>query len=204
MRIIRADTADSDIFSPEKLAFGACCFFTEDRNSTYFFEIHGQKATLFPEKNVYIAEVIREFLAYSNFICEIYDSSGNILLKIPQKESKLLDIRKIQPSQFYINGRKLANCQNWIKTRKDIFIPVTAHGGKIIALDGHSRLKAAAALGFDTVFVYEDETEEYIFDFAIEAEKRRIYSVFDMEILTDEEYTVKWREYCQNFFGTTT
>ena len=201
MKIIRADLNDTDIFSRSELDFGACCFFSEDRNCKYFFAINGQGATLFTDADKYISEAIEEFLFYSGFILSIKDKHGCILAARTPSQPYLLEISKIQPSQFYINERKLESCKKWIKKTEDIFIPIAIKDDKNISLDGHTRLRAALDLGYTSVFVYPDEHDDVIFYFSDEAIRRQIYSVSDMELVSDEEYKLKWNKYCDDLFA---
>jgi len=190
MKILRAEYKD----------VGACYFFSEDKACKYFFKINGREAILFTNTKLYINQAIDEFLFYSGFITLIKDKEGNTLVSRTMAEPYLLEISKIQPSQFYINQQKLNSCKRWIKIPQDIFIPIAIKDSKTISLDGHTRLKAATELGFTSVFVYPDEYDETIFYFVDEAIKRKIYSVHDMEVVSSEEYKTKWDEFCDAFF----
>ena len=202
MKIIRAEIDDTDLFSESELDFGACCFFTEDRVYKYFFEINGQEATLFANTTKYVNEAIEEFLFYSSFIISIKDKDGCVLITRTPNQPYFLEISKIQPSQFYINEKKLESCKKWIERPEDIFIPIIIKYGKNILLDGHTRLRAALDLGYTSVFVYPDEYDDTIFYFVDEALKRQIYNVSDMELVSDDEYRLKWNKYCDDLFDS--
>ena len=167
----------------------------------YFFRISGREAILFTDTHKYIPEVINEFLFYSGFISTIRDEKGAILLDKKPSESYLCEISKLQPSQFYINKTKLENCKKWIKSQDDIFVPIVVRDGKTILQDGHTRVLAAMELGYSCVNVYPECWDSYIFDFVDEAVKRGINNISDMNLLTDEEYQVKWYGFCDEFFG---
>ena len=200
MKIIRAKADDTDIFSKYELGFGACCFFTEDRARKYFFEIKGREATLFANTGQYIPQAIEEFLYYSGFVTTIKDQNGNILLTKAGPKPFLLEIQKIQPSQFYISEEKLESCKKWLKSPENLYIPIVFRDGKAISLDGHTRMRTAMDLDYACVYVYPDEYDEYIFHFVDEAIRRRIYSVSDMKLVSGEEYKLKWHKYCDDFF----
>ncbi|MCL2421779.1 MAG: hypothetical protein FWD03_07980 [Defluviitaleaceae bacterium] len=200
MEIVRANTKDTDIFSKAELDFGACCFFTEDRKSKYFFEIKGREATFYTNTDQYIDKAIEEFLFYSSFITSVKDKNGQVLETKHPAKPYLLEISKIQPSQFFINEVKLESCKKWIKSAEDIFIPIVIKDGKYISQDGHTRMKAAIDLGYTAVYVYPDEYDDTIFHFVDEAVRRNINSVMDMEIVSDEEYKVKWDGFCDDLF----
>lgn len=201
MKIIRASLDDTDIFCENELTFGACCFFTEDRLCKYFFDINKREAILHTNTEKYIPQVIEEFLFYSRFIISIKDNNGDILYKRILDEPFLYEIMKIQPSQFYINEMKLRNAKKWIKSHEDIFIPIAIKDGLFISLDGHTRMRAAIDLGFTSIYVYLDDFDDDIFRFVDEAKKRRINTISDMELVTDEEYKIKWHKFCDDFFG---
>ncbi|MCL2415285.1 MAG: hypothetical protein FWD01_00570 [Defluviitaleaceae bacterium] len=176
------------------------CFFTENRKHKYLFEISGQEAILHTKTDKYLQQAIDEFIFYSGFIVLIKDAKDGILLE-REVATQLHKIAKIQPSQFYISEQKLKDCKKWIKSPQDIFVPITiSEDGKTIALDGHTRIRAALDLGYDSIFVYEEETGKYIFDFADETMRRGINCVADMEIISAEEYQEKWHKFCDDFF----
>lgn len=202
MKIIRARIDDVHMFSKEELKLGGCCFYTEDKSCKYFFKIEGQEATLYASNNMYIDEVIDEFLFYSGFITSIKSSDGRILNERNKTKLNLLEISKIQPSQFYINERKLMDCKEWIQNKEDIMIPITVIDNKIISVDGHTRLRAAIDLGYDSVYVYYDEAGDYISYFVNQAINRKIFSAFDMEIVDENQYRIKWHKFCDDFFAS--
>jgi len=200
MKIIRAEKSDIDIFSESELGFGACCFFGEDKTCKYFFEIKKREATLHANTDQHISQAIEEFLFYSGFITAVKDKDGRVLATRTPSEPYPLEIAEIQPSQFYINEKKLADCKKWMKSPEDIFIPIAAKDGKIISLDGHTRMRAAIDLGYASVLVYQDEHDEHVFHFSNEAINRQINSVLDMELLSDEDYALKWDKFCDDYF----
>jgi hypothetical protein len=200
MKIIRAGLDDTDIFSKDELEFGACCFFSEDKSCRYFFQIKGREAKLFTNTTKHIPQAIDEFLFYSGFVTAIKDERGNTLISRTPGEPFLCEVTKIQPSQFYINEAKLDNCKKWITKPDDIFIPIALQDNAIISLDGHTRMKAALELGYDSVYVYHDEYDEGIFRFVNEAVKRQIRTVADMKIISNEEYRIKWDGFCDTLY----
>jgi len=200
LNIIRANINDTDMFDTKELGYGACCFYTEDKLNHYYFKIHGREATLYTNSEKHINEAIEEFLYYSNFIICIKMPDGSILRKQEPKSLKLLDILSIQPSQFYINEKKLSSCKEWIKDSKDVMIPVANINGRVVSLDGHTRLRAANDLGYTEVYTYLDDCSEYIESFVDKAIDRNILNVLDMLILSDEEYDLRWNKYCEDYF----
>jgi len=194
-------------------------FQSEDGNLQYRFQINGQKARLFAntaertakkgggvagfcaaKATECIPEAIEEFLFYAGFITTITDETEAILHKRADPCPYLADLSEIQPSQFFINEKKLADCKKWIKSYKDIFIPIVSRAGRLIAQDGHTRMKAALELNFRQIYVYPEEHSSYIFAFADEAISRGITGIKDMPIITNEEYQEKWHKFCEAFF----
>lgn len=202
MDILRAGLEDTGLFSGEKLLHGACCFYTEDKTEQYYFAIDGQNAILHADGGQNIGKAIREFLFYSNFISRITAPNGVVLYESEAAKLVLTDICSIQPSQFFIDEDKLDSCKTWIKGQKDIMIPTACVRGKLVSLDGHTRLRAALDLGYDSVYTYIDEYDEDIRFFVDEAVKRTITSVSDMILLTHEEYKKQWDGFCDDLFST--
>lgn len=200
MEIIRAGYNDTDIFSKSDLVFGACCFYSKDRAFKYLFKINGREATLYANTKQYVSEAIEEFLFYSGFVTLIKDENGSLLLEKPQIQPYLLEILQIQPSQFYINEKKLECCKKWVTSHEDILIPIVIKDDKCISLDGHTRLRAALDLGYKSVYVYPDEYDDYIFRFVDEAIGRNINDVSHMEVISEDEYKIKWDKFCDGFF----
>ena len=204
MEIIRAEITDTDIFNESDLVFGACCFYTEDKNCKYIFKIQGTEATLFTNTDKYKNQAIEEFIFYSGFITTIKDKDGNILLTRAPVKAYAFEISKIQPSQFYVNEKKLERCKKWIKKPEDILIPIVIKDDKVISLDGHTRLRAALDLGYTSAYVYPNEYDDTIFLFVDEAVRRGITSVSDMELVSAEEYKIKWDKFCDDLFSSLT
>ncbi|MGI6239681.1 MAG: hypothetical protein ACOYI5_08665 [Christensenellales bacterium] len=201
MKMIRAEISGTDLFSEKELAHGACCFYTEDRKCKYIFAISGRGATLYANTDQYIDQAIEEFLFYSGFITSIRDAKGNVIAERTPSEPFLCDIKAIQPSQFYVNIEKLNRCKTWIKSQKDIIIPIIRKHDRIISLDGHTRLRAALDLGYASAYVYLSPFDKTIFHFVDEAIRRGIYGVRDMELVSGDEYKLKWDKFCDDLFA---
>ncbi|GHV41919.1 hypothetical protein FACS189490_09780 [Clostridia bacterium] len=206
MEILRAELSYTDLFTVEQLSNGACCFYTEDKLFKYYFAINGETAVLVTNdaEKLFVDDAIGEFLWYSGFVSAVLDESGGVIQSKSPVDLRPFGIAAIQPSQFYINELKLTNCKKWIKSASDVKIPVAEICGATVALDGHTRLFAALDLGFSHIYVYEEEPPEHIEAFVAEARKRGIGSVSDMELLSAEEYIVKWHKYCDDFFNSET
>jgi len=170
----------------------------------FCFEIIGIEARLINSREApsgLLSKAIEEFLFYSGFISMIRDESGVVLLERGQVEVWQARIAEIQPTQFYINSLKLDRCLGWICGPQDIYVPVAMIDGRLTAVDGHTRLKAAQRLGYEFVNIYLDDDGDYIRDFADMAIGRGIRSVCDMKVIDDAEYRVLWNGFCDEYFG---
>ena len=173
----------------------------EDEVYEYAFDILNQEqALLYASTDHYLDEVIEEFLFYSGFIHVIKDQQGTLLYEAPPKKRFKVLLSEIQPSQFYINEKKLTELATWVKSDKDILIPVTKFQGQWVALDGHTRLKLAQLLNIKEVYAYEEETDAYIEDFVLFCKEQQKDSIYDLPIISETEYEVLWNQFCENYF----
>ena len=114
--------------------------------------------------------------------------------------TKLVPLSDIQPSQFYVNEEKLKTVGVLLKRPKDICIPVTIINGKMVAQDGHTRMKYAEIRQWTHIYTYEEKMDKGIDFFTNEAQKRSIKNISDMHIITDDEYQTKWKDYCEEYY----
>ena len=91
---------------------------------------------------------------------------------------------------------------SFIRCPEDIVIPVLEHEGRYVSADGHTRLCLAHRRGYDHVRAFlERDAGGYLLEFVREAQGRGIFHVEDMEMLSHEEYEVKWNRFCEDFFA---
>ena len=153
------------------------------------------------DKEIYTA-VIEEFLFFTPHITMFYDENREIVKQYPRAEIFELAIKEIQPSQFYVDQDKIDAISTFIEKGEDIIIQVIKQGEKYISLDGHTRLYYAVMKGFDRVRAVMTETDDYIFDFVAEAQKRGIFTPKDLILVSHEEYEKKWNQYCDEYFSS--
>ncbi|MPN55585.1 hypothetical protein SDC9_203269 [bioreactor metagenome] len=122
-----------------------------------------------------------------------------MLKEFPHKNLIEIDIFELQPSQFFVNEDKVNAVSSFVNSSKDVVIPIIKKDEMIIVLDGHTRLYAASMKGIKTVFVFDTETEQYIYDFVQEAQRRNIKNVSDLKRLSHEDYEKEWYSYCDNY-----
>ncbi len=152
------------------------------------------------ENNECLNELIEEFRFYAEHITHFYNKKLELLKEFPHKNLIEIDIFELQPSQFFVNEDKVNAVSSFVNSSKDVVIPIIKKDEMIIVLDGHTRLYAASMKGIKTVFVFDTETEQYIYDFVQEAQRRNIKNVSDLKRLSHEDYEKEWYSYCDNYF----
>ncbi|MDO4740969.1 MAG: hypothetical protein Q4A66_09905 [Eubacteriales bacterium] len=146
-------------------------------------------------------ELLEEFRFFAEHICEFYAEDGALLARFPQEELFDVQIRDIQPSQFYVDEEKLRAVLSFVRSGKDVAVPLIERDGRYVSLDGHTRLCAALRLGEETVRGFLAQADWDIEDFVREAQRRGVRSPGDMPVLSHEEYCEKWHGYCDEYFA---
>ena len=143
----------------------------------------------------------RNFAFFAEHICRFYDEQGKLLTEFQPVKRFALKLDDIQPSQFYVDEDKLQAVRTFLTKPEDIIIPVLSHDGRYVSLDGHTRLAAAIDAGYDTVLGFCSEFDDYILDFVVEAQRRGIFSPYDLQRVSHEKYEVVWNQFCDEFFA---
>ena len=112
-----------------------------------------------------------------------------------------VEMEQIQPSQFYVDEDKLSAIGTFIKNPQDIIIPVLPYMGRYIALDGHTRLYYAVVNKWKRIRAIVETSDNVIYGFVNEAQKRKIYVPEDMLLVSHNEYKEKWYRFCDEFFA---
>lgn len=201
MKIERVSSGSSTFQT--QLQLHHTCFRIHEEGEVYeyaFEIINHEKAIVYANTDCYLNEVIEEFLFYSGFIQMIYDQQGHLLYVAPFKKRFKVLLSEIQPSQLYINEKKLTELATWVKSEEDIIIPVTKLKGQWVSVDGHTRLKLAQLLDVEKVYVYEEESDAYINDFVRFCQNEQKDSIYDLPIISEMEYEVLWNQFCENYF----
>ena len=124
--------------------------------------------------------------------------------------SKLL-LRDLQPSQFWISERKLADVLSWFRP-DDLSafepLPVKYLDGVPVLTDGHTRAVAALNAGLDKVpLVPEtDELDWGLYRACVAAcREKGIFSTLALtdRILTEEDYKREWDGWCDQLHAKT-
>ena len=144
--------------------------------------------------------LIDAFRFHAPHITRFVDAQGRLLHCFPPRELLTISLDDIQPSQFYVDEEKLAAVSSFLHRPEDIIVQVLPQDGRFIALDGHTRLYWASQRGWASVRAVTETADAYIFAFAAEAERRGIRTPADMDLVSHDEYQVKWHQYCDDFF----
>lgn len=198
MNIKRVNTYQDERFSQTVLNQHGC-FLVDDE--PYEIEIISEQEALVRGREVAVfPAVIEEFRVYTPHITIFYNERQEIITQYPKVNLLTVPINKIQPSQFYVDRDKVAAIADFIRAGEDIIIQVLRHGDEYISLDGHTRLYYAASSGWTAVRAVEETSGDYIYGFVEEAVRRNIRSPFDLELVSHEEYELKWNKFCDDYF----
>ncbi|MBQ6288322.1 MAG: hypothetical protein IJK71_03645 [Clostridia bacterium] len=171
-------------------------------NDPYEIKITGPaEATVRGKDPSVYAELIEEFRFHAPHITRFFDEAGSLLAEYPVPEIIEVEIDRIQPSQFFVDEEKLAAIRSFIHQPEDVTIQVLPWNDRFISLDGHTRLYAAVQEGFPSVKAVISETNEWVWPFVLEAEKRKIFSPRDLILLSHDDYEVQWNQYCDSVFA---
>ena len=115
-----------------------------------------------------------------------------------------LTLADLQPSQFYISEKKLADVRKWFDPAdmsRFEAIPVRLLDGLPTMTDGHTRAVAALLAGQNTVPLAWD-TDELDWDMyrrcVTECQIRNVLSPLDLtaRVVSEEDYREKWDKWC--------
>lgn len=168
----------------------------------YEIEITGADSALVRGKDPSVFQtLIEEFRFHAPHIVKFCDEGANLLTAYPLPKLLELSLDSIQPSQFFIDQEKLNAVRTFLEKAEDIVIQVIPYGNRYISLDGHTRLFFAVQNGFSTVKAVESETDDWVWPFVREAERRKILCPRDMILLPHEAYEIQWNQYCDAVFA---
>ncbi len=148
----------------------------------------------------YYREVIDEFRFYAEHISKFYNEKRNVVAEYEIIPTIDVQIDKIQPSQFYVSSIKKEAVSSFIQREEDIIIPLVEYGDRYISMDGHTRLSIAIDKGFKYIKGIVVPGDKWLYEFVNEAVKRNVITPYDLEILSQEEYDIKWNMFCDEFF----
>ena len=110
-------------------------------------------------------------------------------------------VDQIQPSQFFVDEDKIAAISSFIQKPQDIIVQVLPHEGRCISLDGHTRLYYAVLKGWECVRAVVESSDDWVYRFVAEAQKRGICTPKEMTLVSHTEYEEKWNRFCDDFLA---
>ena len=201
MEIKRINTYDDNRFS-QIVLYQHGCFLVDGK--PYEVEIISDYEAIISgvDQAVY-AEIIEEFRFYTPHITRFYDRDGQIVKEYPCTQLLTLRLDQIQPSQFFVDEDKIAAISSFIHKPQDIIIQVLPNENRFISLDGHTRLYYAVMKGWECVRAVVESSDDWVYKFVTEAQKRGIYTPKEMTLVSHDEYEEKWIRFCDQFFEET-
>lgn len=149
-----------------------------------------------------LTEAIEEYRFYTPHIASFYDKEGRLIKQYPEPQIIPLHLKEIQPSQFYASEEKIAAISTFIHSGEDIIVQIGVLDGKYVSLDGHTRLAYAVQSGMENVYgCVTDDMGGYIAGFVEEAKKRGIHTPYNIQIVSQKEYEIKWYQFCDDYFA---
>ena len=145
--------------------------FVVNNSLVYEVEIISQNEAIIRGDKKYYKEVIGEFRFFAEHITKFYDKEGNIVIEF--KNIPTIDVS---------------------------IIPLVEYGDRYISMDGHTRLSVAIDKGFKSVKGIIVQGDDYLYKFVEEAIKRNVKTPYDLEVLSHEDYDIKWNRFCDEFF----
>lgn len=199
MEIERINTYEDNRFS-QTVLYQHGCFLADGK--PYEVEIISDyEAIVRGENQDVYSSVVEEFRFYTPHITRFFDKNGRIIMEYPQAQVLTLRLDQIQPSQFFVDEDKIAAISSFVHKPQDIIIQVLPDKDRFISLDGHTRLYYAVMNGWECVRAVAESSEDWVYQFVAEAQKRGICTPKEMTLLTHAEYEEKWIRFCDDFFS---
>ena len=199
MEIKRINTYDDNRFS-QIVLYQHGCFLVDGK--PYEVEIISDYEAIISEVDQAVyTEIIEEFRFYTPHITRFYSREGQIVKEYPRAQLLTLCLDQIQPSQFFVDEDKIAAISSFIHKPQDIIIQVLPNEDRFISLDGHTRLYYAVMKGWECVRAVVESSDDWVYKFVTEAQKRGIYTPKEMALVSHDEYEEKWNRFCDQFFA---
>lgn len=199
MDIQRIDTYDDNRFSHTALQQHGC-FFVD--GAPYEVEIISDyEAVVCGENQAVYTELINEFRFYAPHITRFYEKGGRMIKEYPRVQRLTLRLEQIQPSQFLVDADKITAISAFIQKPQDIIIQVLPHENRFISLDGHTRLYYAVMNGWECIRAVVETSDNWVYKFVAEAQKRGVYTPKDMALVSHAEYVEQWLRFCDDLFA---
>lgn len=199
MTITRINTYDDPRFSPEALRQHGCYLMDGTPCEVRIISADTAIVTGCPAQQ--FSALMEAFRFNAPHITRFTDAAGCTLAELPPLRVFPIRLADIQPSQFFVDKEKLDAVRSFIHAPEDVIIPVIAHEGRYISLDGHTRLFLAVQRGWQSVRAVHDTADDVLLAFAAEAARRGVHKPADMTLLSHAEYEVRWNRFCDDFMA---
>ena len=199
MEIKRINTYEDNRFSQTVLHQHGC--FLVDGKPYEVEIISDYEAIISGVDQAVYAEIIEEFRFYTPHITRFYNRDGQIVKERPRASLLTMCLDQLQPSQFFVDEDKIAAISSFIHKSEDIIIQVLPNEDRFISLDGHTRLYYAVMKGWECVRAVVESSDDWVYKFVTEAQKRGIYTPKEMTLVSHDEYEEKWNRFCDQFFA---
>ena len=190
MEIKRINTYEDNRFSQTVLHQHGC--FLVDGKPYEVEIISDYEAIISGVDQAVYAEIIEEFRFYTPHITRFYSRDRQIIKEYPRAQLLTLCLDQIQPSQFFVDEDKIAAISSFIHKPQDIIIQVLPNEDRFISLDGHTRLYYAVMKGWECVRAVVESSDDWVYKFVTEAQKRGIYTPKEMTLVSHHEYEEKF------------
>ena len=199
MEIKRVTDYNNPIFSQIVLNQRGAFLIDEE---PYEIEIISSDSAFVKGKNrEFFKKLIEYFRYYSPHINNFFDENNKKIISFEKKPLLILEVDKIQPSQFYIDEDKVNALKGFIKNSKDIVIQVVKSDDGYICVDGHTRLFIAFLKNFKTVHAIETEFDDDTNYFVSQSKKRNIFTIKDLKLVSHSDYKNLWIDFCNSYFN---
>lgn len=201
MEIVRIDNYRDNRFEQEVL-FQHNGFIVDGKYPCSF-KITGINTAVVIYHDYYsVLPIIERFRFFAEHITNFLDKKGRCIASFPAVDIKEISIEEIQPSQFYVDEDKISAVSRFVKGKNEVIIPVIFDNTtrRYISLDGHTRMYYAYLKGLKTVNVFESSSDDDIFGFVHEAQKRGIFKISDIKMLSHAQYELCWNKFCDEYF----
>ncbi|TVP94364.1 MAG: 5-formyltetrahydrofolate cyclo-ligase [Acholeplasmatales bacterium] len=203
MNIRRAGAAEAEHFS-EATMKRRLGYVIEEGNPIYVtFTIHNlREATLTPVLTKHLDALIEVFRFHNGFVTTFYSANGALLRCLEPVALTAVHPATLGVTQWLVSADKLKQLENWVEASEDVIIPVFKRQKRLIALDGHTRLKVAQIRGIDAIYVYEEQADDLSRAFHEAAVRQGVMGVGDIEIVDAHRYARDWEAMCDCFIDT--
>ena len=198
MEIERIDSYVDDRFSKTALLQHGAYLIDDEPYEIVI--VSDNKAIVYGNNPEKYEALIEQFRYHAPHITNFVDEKGETITNITEVEVVDIALDLIQPSQFFVDEQKLEAVGSFINKPEDIIVQVVPWEDRYISMDGHTRLYYACKNELKSVKAVVVEMEDWVWTFVEGARNRKIYTPYDLQLLSNEEYEVQWNQYCDSIF----